>query len=358
MSIPILMNTPVKFIARRGGVATCRALPWSGALLWSAALILLAAPAVWAQAPGTAVGPPAGAASRPPAGPPPGPPQLGSINYLEGQASIDGMPLAPNSVGFRTLGKDQTLTTQAGKVEVLLTPGVFLRVADNSSVKMISPDLANTRVQLEKGRAIVEVLDIHSQNDIQIEQNGATTKVLKNGLYDFDADHATVRVFDGKAETTVGNQKTSIGGKHELALNASGKLKSKGFDPNSSSQDDFYRWNSLRSGYLSEASVSAARAYMGPGPEAYGPGWGGYGWYWDPYFSVYTFLPGGGIFYDPFGFGFYSPFAVYRSPYFYHPGIVHGFGQFHYPYGHGIGRVGGFRGGGFHGGGVRGGGRR
>lgn len=65
------------------------------------------------------------------------PARVGGINYVEGQASIDTGTLTADSVGSVALEKDQTLTTQAGKVEILLTPGVFLRVADNSKVKMI-----------------------------------------------------------------------------------------------------------------------------------------------------------------------------------------------------------------------------
>ena len=267
----------------------------------------------------------------------PGPPRPGSINYLEGQASIGTLTLTPGSVGSVVLETGQTLTTQAGKVEILLTPGIFLRVADNSSVRMVSPDLANTRIQLDKGRALVEAIEIRPQNDIRIDQNGASTKILRNGLYDFDADHAQVRVFKGRAEVTVANQRVTLSEDREATLSASAKPKSQGFDPKTF-QDDFYRWANLRSGYLSEASVSAARAYMGVGPRLYGPGWVGFGWYWDPWFGVYTFLPADGIFYGPFGWGFYSPFVVYGSPFFYHPGIPHRFGEYHYPYGHGFPR--------------------
>jgi hypothetical protein len=43
----------------------------------------------------------------------------------------------------------ESLTTGNGKAEVLLTPGVFLRVGSDSLVKMISPSLTNTDVSLE-----------------------------------------------------------------------------------------------------------------------------------------------------------------------------------------------------------------
>ena len=224
-------------------------------------------------------------------------------------------------------------------MEILLTPVVFLRVADNSSVQMLSPDLANTRIQLNKGRALVEMVDIRSQNDIRIDENGASTKLLKTVIR-FDVDHAQVRVFKGKAEVSVANKRVTLGENREVTLSAGAQLKSQSFDPKMF-EDGLYRWARLRSGYLSEASVSAARAYMGSGPGVYGPGWGGFGWYWDPWFGVYTFLPAGGVFYSPFGWSLLlPPFAVYSSPFFYHPGIAHGFGDFHYPYGHGFGRLG------------------
>jgi hypothetical protein len=274
----------------------------------------------------------------------------GSINYVEGEASIAGQPLSPSSVGSVDLARGQTLTTQTGKVEILLTPGVFLRVDDNSAVTMISPDLANTEVEIDKGRAMVEATQITKLNNIRIDEGGASSEILKNGLYDFDADHRQVRVFKGKLEVDVNKQKLGLGENREVTLNAGGKLKSEDFKT-AQYADDFYRWSGLRSGYLAEADVDEARLYVNGGA-----GWVGPGWYWDPWFSAYTFIPGDGIFYSPFGWGFYSPFAVYGSPFFYggYYGRPHAFGDLHGPYGHGFEPSGGFRGGGFRGGGFGG----
>jgi hypothetical protein len=224
----------------------------------------------------------------------------GSINYVEGKASIGGENLGANSPGSVELEKNQTLTTEDGKVEVLLTPGVFLRVAENSSVKMVSPDLTNTEVEIVGGRATVEVLDIHKENNIRIDLNDVNTKLLNRGLYEFDAGQNQVRVFKGKAEVTAGDQKITLSGEHEITLNAGGKLKAQGFDTRRY-EDDFFRWCALRSGYLSEASVAGARVYIGPGPGWYGPAWIGPGWYWVPNFFAYTFVPADRVYYSPFG---------------------------------------------------------
>ena len=128
--------------------------------------------------------------------------------------------------------------------------------------------------------------------------------------------HEQIRVFKGTAQVHAKGQNIRLTGERELALDGGGKLKAQTFDTRQY-EDDFFRWSALRSGYLSEATVDQARLYIGPGPAWYGPGWYGAGWYWDPWFGVWTFIPADGIFYSPFGWGFYSPIFVYRSPFFF-----------------------------------------
>ena len=260
----------------------------------------------------------------------------GSVNYVEGQASIGNQTLGANSAGSMELGVDETLTTETGKVEILLTPGVFLRLGDHSSVKMISPGLADTIVELQRGRALVEVLDINKNNNIRVNQEGVSTKIINKGLYEFDANRCQILVFKGKAEVYEGPQKATLSDEREVTFTTGPKLTPRHFEPRQYT-DDLYRWSGLRSAYLSEASVDTARIYVGTGPSWYAPGWYGPGWYWSPWYFTYTFLPADGIFYSPFGWGFYSPVVVYRSPFFYfgYHGS-HPFGEFHGPYGHGF----------------------
>jgi len=257
------------------------------------------------------------------------PPQPGTVNYIEGQAAIGSQPLTEKSVGSAKLAAGQWLSTEDGRAEILLTPGIFLRVGDHSSLQMISPGLADTIVTLEKGRAMVEVAEIRPENNVRIGENGSSTQLLKAGLYDFDADRGLIRVFDGKAEVQAAARHINVKGGRQLALNAAGKLKAREFDKKAY-MDDFYRWASLRSSYLAEANVDAARTYGG------GAGWSpaswyGDGWYWDAGFDAYTFIPGDGIFFDPFGWGFYSPWCAFGAPYY-------GYG-----YGYGRGWGGGYR---------------
>jgi uncharacterized membrane protein YgcG len=238
------------------------------------------------------------------------PPVIGTINYVEGEAFIGNEPLSPSSVGNVVLQEGETLTTKAGKVEILLTPGVFFRVGDNSAARMVSPSLSNTEVSLTSGQATLEVSQIQKENDIVVDLPGGNTRVLKKGFYEFDANQSTVRVFKGEAQAEANGKSIKIKEMHELALNGP-RPKPREFKKEQYDTADLYRWSVLRSSYLAEANVDAASRYVNsPHFSA--------GWYWDPWFATYTWVPGDGVFYSPFGWGFYSPFYVYDAPFFYY----------------------------------------
>ena len=251
-----------------------------------------------------------GAAAAPP----------GTLNYVEGQATIGDQTLNAKSVGSVDLLTRQTLTTGNGKAEILLTPGVFFRVGDNSAATMISPNLTNTEVCLSKGQAMVEVAEIHKDNLLRVQEDGATTELLKTGLYAFNADQGTVQVYKGEALVQNNDRNVKVKGGHELEFKNNASLRTIRFDKNASEQSDLYRFSNLRSEYLAESNSNAAQMYY---PGAWG--WYGPGWYWDPFFLDYTWIPGNGIWYSPFGWGFYSPFWIGYSPWY---------GHYYYPYGY------------------------
>lgn len=285
----------------------------------------------------------------------------GTLNYIEGQASIEGRALSPNSVGNTELQAGQYLATANGKAEILLSPGVFLRLGNDSTVQMVSPNLTQTEVKIEKGRANVEVDQLFKQNIILIDLKNGQTQLLKNGLYSFDADSSTVHVFDGKADVFTGQnlhadvKPIEVKGSRQLVLTGEA-AKPQHFDKDKS-EDDLYQWSSLRSEYLGEANVDLASEYAGV--SGFNPGW-----YWagGPY--GYTWIPGDGLFWNPYGYGFYSPYYIYGG------GFIYGrYGRGYYPSRGGYGYRGGgrpvaggyarpsagFSGGGFRGGGASGG---
>jgi hypothetical protein len=108
-----------------------------------------------------------------------------------------------------------------------------------------------------------------------------------------------------------------------------------------------YVWSQARSQDESQANVAVAQNVA-----AYG-GWYGAGWYFGPYYSFYAYLPGSGLLYSPFGWGFYSPAFIgyYGLPLGYRRGFG-GYAVLHTNVSGINAHIGGF-GGGFHAGGGR-----
>jgi hypothetical protein len=270
----------------------------------------------------------------------------GTINYVEGQVMLNGQPLGPGAGGYAVAQPNQTIETQAGFVEVLLTPGAFLRMGRDSVVNVQSLGLANLQMQVVRGSAMIEAADLVKGTVLQVSMNGGTTQIEKRGLYEFDANQQLVRVLDGKANVTVGRRVKSVDKGDQLVL-TNANLKTHGFDKQVAEAEPLYVWSSARSQAEAQANAAVANNVA-----VYG-GWYGPGWYWDPYWAEYAFLPGAGFLYSPFGWGFYSPGFVFGG------GFYRGYHGFH-------GHVGGFSatvhggfGGGFHsgfGGGFHGGG--
>lgn len=233
----------------------------------------------------------------------------GILNYVEGRAYINNQEVDQNQIGHLNLEANQVLRTDAySKAEVLLTPGVFLRIGGDSQVTMISTSLIDTRIAVTHGEALVEATELFKDNNIQILCGNSSTKLLKAGLYRFNANSGQVAVIDGKANVQRGDDRVALGKGRQVML-ASAKLKAEKFD--TKQEDDLYAWSNLRSEYAAEASYASAKNI-----NVNNYGWGA-GWFWNPWYSSWAFIPWGGYLYDPFGWGFFAPgFLPYASLYY------------------------------------------
>src|SRR5260370_32732395 len=79
----------------------------------------------------------------------------GLVHFFEGSVSIDGQPLEQRFGRFCDIKPGSELRTDQGRAEVLLTPGVFLRVDENSSIRMLDNRLTGTRAELIGGPAML-----------------------------------------------------------------------------------------------------------------------------------------------------------------------------------------------------------
>jgi len=182
---------------------------------------------------------------------------------------------------------------------------------------MVTNQLSNTRLEMQSGTALIEVGELLQDNAITVAFHDADVSLGKKGLYRFDSDPNRLRVYEGEASVvTPSSDPTVIRRAHEIVFGD--KLEAKTFDTKVT--DEFYRWSARRDEYVAQANISAAKTardsgYSGMGYN--GTGYNGMGmtaglgsWAWNPWFGMFTYLPFDGMYQSPFGYGFYSPYAV------------------------------------------------
>src|SRR5690348_10038979 len=103
----------------------------------------------------------------------------GTIHYVEGKVTLDGDTVEPHFAQFPEVGNDHVLATEQGRAEVLMTPGVFLRLSEDSSFRMISNQLADTQIEILSGDALLEVDDLPKDNAITVKFLDSTTGLTR-----------------------------------------------------------------------------------------------------------------------------------------------------------------------------------
>jgi len=230
----------------------------------------------------------------------------GMINYVEGKVLLDGRPTSVKLDSFPQIQNGSEFRTQEGRAEVLLGPGVVMRLGENSAVRMVSNDIMNTRVEFLTGSAIIETAEMVKDQTLTLTANGAMMGLLNKGLYRLDSEPPRISVYDGEAWVTVGGQPQLV--KHGRRLLLNGLAVAEKFDAKDG--DALFRWARRRSEYLAVANVSAARSAARSGS------WGRSMWSFNPYFGTYTFLPMFGFYSNYWGCGFYGPDTVYLGGYY------------------------------------------
>jgi hypothetical protein len=272
----------------------------------------------------------------------------GTLHYFEGDVSIDGAQVQSKVGRFSEIKEQGVLRTAQGRAEVLLTPGVFLRVGENTSIKLLDNRLVSTRVELLSGTAMVESDDPQlsiKDSPVTMIYKDYQIQMLKHGVIEISSDPGILKVFKGEALVNTADLRATVKEGRQMPFSAA--LLTEKFDGKVG--DDLYLWTRDRSQSLSAASMSSARSLnsngfgSGLGSGFYGAGlgsglggWNG-GWYYNQFFDMYTYVPMGGTFFNSFGYGFFSPATIYNyytpTTYWYGGGGARGTGAIGQPLG-------------------------
>ncbi len=126
----------------------------------------------------------------------------GVVHYFEGAVSIGEHPMQHQAARFPSMSDGEQLRTAQGRAEVLLTPGVILRVGENSAIRMLSSDLSDTRLELQNGPAILESMQQYPGNSVTLIYKNWQVRVPRQGVYKIDSEPQQLRVYTGSAEVS------------------------------------------------------------------------------------------------------------------------------------------------------------
>ena len=256
----------------------------------------------------------------------------GVISYIEGSVFLADKPLELQPTQFPDVKENVVLRTEEGLAEVLLTPGVVLRMGENSSFKMITNRLIDTRIDLLAGSFVVAALDIAKDTNVTFLVKESSLALTKAGAYHIDVQPARLKVFAGSVDVKTGNEAVTVGSGKMLSLDAALAVAEK-FDVKDT--DSLDHWSRRRDELMARSNVSAANqqrqtlATVDPcydasnGVSARTPGiFHALGsWSYNPYYGLMTYVPCNGSLRSPYGYQYWSPIAAYRA--FYAPRPVY-----------------------------------
>ncbi len=225
--------------------------------------------------------------------------RAGLVHLADGRVLLDEKPIVPKITQFTEVKENSRLRTERGRAEVLLSPGVFLRLGEDSAIVMQSTRLTDVRFRLAAGSAVVEADELGRDIAITVLAGQREIRIERTGLYRFDVPEGEaprLRVFAGEA--LIGSLR--VKSNKEVTLD---DLVVSKFNPEDT--DPLDRWSRRRANYVAMASVSASRMAWERGFALTGSSW-----MWNPYFGMFGFLPYRGVAMSTYGFGFYSPRTV------------------------------------------------
>ncbi len=259
--------------------------------------------------------------------------KAGFVNRAEGKVFILRQDSENGERGRASLGTqmrdgDRLITEAGSRTELLLSPGSYLRLNENSEVRAISTSFMQMRFELVKGSVITEiststeqVSTINKNNPAEFITPNGPVFIARDGLYRFDIAETSTLVQVRQGELALGLREQFLTGKAVKI----GRGKAIRLDGGKTAQldvakinrdvaDEFDTWSFNRANTLMAANLSALRRSRTTSPMSYG-------WMYDSFYNCYTFIPGRGLYYSPYGFGFFNSFGSMYGyyPYGYYP---------------------------------------
>ena len=106
--------------------------------------------------------------------------KAGLVNAVDGTVNVHVQEMVPAGAPIQT--------GPSGRVEILLNPGTFLRLGEDSQAVLDSVDLTDVRVHILSGSAVIECNSVQKDSPITVTDGAETVSISKPGTYRFPED--------------------------------------------------------------------------------------------------------------------------------------------------------------------------
>ncbi|MEJ2110166.1 MAG: hypothetical protein P8Z37_09690 [Acidobacteriota bacterium] len=125
--------------------------------------------------------------------------RAGLITSAHGQLYLDKKPFHFTQNRYEELAKGQRLETTSGLAEIQLGPAASLWMGLQGSIGMLSPNITNTVVRLERGEIFIEIAEKYKKNKISVQLGNAVVELKEIGRYYINSTPPQLHVLEGKA---------------------------------------------------------------------------------------------------------------------------------------------------------------
>src|ERR1700676_1539439 len=196
--------------------------------------------------------------------------RAGVVHFFEGAVFLGGEPLEPHLGKFPSMAEGSELRTTQGRAEVLLPPGVFLRLGESTAIRLVSSDLSDTRVELLAGSAIVDSEEPASGTSVTLIYQDWKVCFLQKGSYRIDSEPPRLLVHQGEADVSAGATGNTVSVKQGMDLPFAAVLvPERSID---ASADALTNWAQGRSQSISADNAITAQIDEDPALRPYGIG--------------------------------------------------------------------------------------
>jgi hypothetical protein len=243
--------------------------------------------------------------------------RAGGVNAVTGRATM--LPHGYSEWKQLTIKEDLETgdvvrTDLDGRVEMLLNPGSYLRIGENSEFELADNSLENLEVRVIRGTAIVEVTGTDDEElFIGITTPHTRMSIIRRGLYRVNVVPGdTTELIVRKGRVMLEGSHTKVKGGNKVVFSSGSFSVAKLENADKKNWDKLENWSKDRAQALAKANSQISGRTLNTFASSFRNDWSYAGlwgrsgvWLFSPNFSCYTFIPFYNAYGSPYG-GFYT----------------------------------------------------